>query len=163
MATDDNLKSVINKVKNNIDDSLTVELPKPNIEKPKTNNIGEQIAYYRKLKGMTQKQLCKLLGVYKTTITAYENKEIKLVNVEFLKKAFKVLDIEEKIILPEYETFIMNNQSEKLKKLLEDNNLSSYEFAKIVKVDDSNVQKWLKGKSVMSKSSYNKIKKKFKV
>ena len=134
-----------------------MELPKPIIEEPNTNNIGKQIAYYRKQKGLTQIQLADKLHVSKSCINAYENRELKLVNIEFLKRVFEVLEINNKIKLPQYEEFILNNQSQKLKKLLKENGLNYKQFSKTINVDYSNVKKWLKGQAIMSKTSYNKI------
>ena len=159
MATKDNINSLFNKLRESINCNIKLELPKPIIEEPNTNNIGKQIAYYRKQKGLTQIQLAELLNVSKSCINAYENRELRLVNVEFLKRVFEVLEINNKIKLPQYEEFILNNQSQKLKKLLKENNLNYKQFSKAINVDYSNVKKWLKGQAIMSKISYNKIRK----
>jgi len=159
VATKDNINSLFNKLRESINCNIKLELPKPIIEEPNTNNIGKQIAYYRKQKGLTQIQLAELLNVSKSCINAYENRELRLVNVEFLKRVFEVLEINNKIKLPQYEEFILNNQSQKLKKLLKENNLNYKQFSKAINVDYSNVKKWLKGQAIMSKISYNKIRK----
>ena len=157
MATKDNINSLFNKLRKYINCNIKLELPKPIIEEPNTNNIGEQIAYYRKQKGLTQTQLADKLHVSKSCINAYENREVRLVNIEFLKRVFEVLEINNKIKLPQYEEFILNNQSHKLKKLLKENGLNYKQFSKAINVDYSNVKKWLKGQAIMSKTSYNKI------
>lgn len=159
MATKDNINRLFNKLRESINCNIKLELLKPIIEEPNTNDIGEQIAYYRKQKGLTQTQLANLLNVSKSCINAYENRELKLVNVEFLKRVFEVLEINNKIKLPAYEEFILNNQSQKLKKLLKENNLNYKRFSKSINVDYSNVKKWLNGQAIMSKTSYNKIRK----
>lgn len=157
MATKDNINSLFNKLRKNIDCNVKIESPKPVIEEPNTNNIGKQIAYYRKIKGLTQNELAKNLNVSKSCINAYENRELRLVNVEFLKRVFEILEIEKKVKLPQYEAFILNNQSEKLKKILKENKLNYKQFSRTINVDYSNVKKWLKGQAIMSKTSYNKI------
>ena len=83
VATKDNINSLFNKLRKNIKCNIKLELPKPIIETPNTNNIGKQIAYYRKQKGLTQTQLAELLNVSKSCINAYENRELRLVNIEF--------------------------------------------------------------------------------
>lgn len=163
MATKNNINSLFNKLRENINCNIKLELPKPIIETPNTNNIGKQIAYYRKQKGLTQTQLAELLNVSKSCINAYENRELRLVNIEFLKRVFETLEIKNKINLPKYEEFILNNQSQKLKKVLKENNLNYKQFSKTINVDYSNVKKWLKGQAVMSKTSYNKIKNIYKI
>lgn len=163
MATKDNINSLFNKLRKNIDCNVKIELPKPVIEEPNTNNIGKQIAYYRKSKGLTQTQLAEKLNISKSYINAYENRELRLVNVEFLKRVFEVLEINNKIKLPQYEGFILNNQSEKLKEILKENNLNYKQFSKTINVDYSNVKKWLKGQAIMSKTSYNKIRNIYKI
>lgn len=159
MATKDSVNSLFNKLRENINCNVKIELPKPIIEEPNSNNIGKQIAYYRKIKGLTQTQLANLLNVSKSCINAYENRELRLVNIEFLKRVFEVLEINNKIKLPRYEEFILNNQSQKLKKVLKENNLNYKQFSKTINVDYSNVKKWLNGQAIMSKTSYNKIRK----
>lgn len=163
MATKNNINSLFNKLRENINCNIKLELPKLIIEKPNTNNIGMQIAYYRKQKGLTQMQLARLLNVSKSCINAYENIELRLVNTEFLKRVFEVLEINNKIKLPRYEEFILNNQSQKLKKLLKENNLNYKQFSKAINVDYSNVKKRLNGQAIMSKTSYNKIKNIYKI
>lgn len=163
MATNDRIDLLFSKMRKNINPNVEVVIPKPIIEKPEGDDIGKQIAYYRKIQGRTQKEICKKLGINRSTMNMYETKPIKLVNVKILKMIFKELNIENKIVLPDYEKFIFNNQAEKMQKLLKENNLTSYQFAKIVGVDDCNVRKWMLGKSVMSRASFNKIKEKFNV
>lgn len=163
MATKDNINSLFNKLRENINCNVKIELPKPIIEEPNSNNIGKQIAYYRKIKGLTQTQLARLLNVSKSCINTYENRELRLVNTEFLKRVFEVLEINNKIKLPRYEEFIFNNQSQKLKKVLKENNLNYKQFSKAINVDYSNVKKWLNGQAIMSKTSYNKIKNIYKI
>lgn len=158
VATKDNINHLFNKLRKNIEESIKIEIPKPKIEEPNNDNIGKQIAYYRKIKGLTQNELANILNVSKSSINAYENREIRLVNTKFLKKIFKVLDINNKIKLPEYEEFILDNQSQKLKKILKENKLNYKQFSKAINVDYSNVKKWLKGQAIMSKASYNKVK-----
>lgn len=158
MATKDNINHLFNKLRKNIGESIKIKIPKPKIEEPNNNNIGKQIAYYRKIKGLTQNELAKMLNVSKSCINAYENKEIRLVNIKFLKRIFEALEISSKIKLPEYEEFILDNQSQKLKKILKENKLNYKQFSKAINVDYSNVKKWLKGRVTMSKASYNKVK-----
>lgn len=160
METLYNIKSVIKDIKENVQNKVEVTIPKIRIEKPETDDIGKQIAYYRKLKGWNQTQLAEKLGVTKSCINSYENRPIKIVNVKFLKSIFNVLEIENKVNLPEYENFIFNNQQDGIKKILEENKLNCFQLAKIIGVDDTNVQKWTKGESVMSRKSYNRLVKK---
>lgn len=127
------------------------------LKMPDTTSLGEQIAYFRKLKGWTQIELAEKLGTCKECIRSYEHKCIKLINVKLLKKMIEVLDIEDKIILPPYEKFILYNQSKNMKKILKDYNLNVYRLAKEIKTDDSNVMKWVKGKSIMSRTSFEKL------
>ena len=72
VATKDNINSLFYKLRKNIKCNIKLELPKPIIETPNTNNIGKQIAYYRKQKGLTQTQLAELLNVSKSCINAYD-------------------------------------------------------------------------------------------
>ena len=44
-----------------------------------------------------------------------------------------------------------------MKNILEKYDISVYRLAKKLNTDDSNVMKWVKGKSIMSRTSYNKL------
>lgn len=155
--TTDSINNVFMEIKENSDFDKKIDFKIDTLEKPNTKSLGEQIAYYRKIKGWTQIELAKKLDTCKECIRNYEHKTIKLVNIELLKRIIEVLDIEDKIILPPYEKFILYDQSRNMKKILEDHNLSVYKLAKAIKTDDSNVMKWVKGKSVISRTSYNKL------
>ena len=111
--TRDNINDIFSKIKENSDFNEKINFKINELKEPNINNIGEQISYYRKIKGWTQIELAKKVNTCKECIRAYEHKTIKLVNVKLLKKIIKVLEIENKIVLPPYEKFILYDQSKK--------------------------------------------------
>ena len=155
--TTDSINNIFMEIKENSDFDKKIDFKIDTLEKPDTKSLGKQIAYYRKTKGWTQIELAKKANTCKECIRNCEHKTIKIVNIELLKRIIEVLDIQDKIILPPYEKFILYDQSRNMKKILEDYNLSVYKLAKAIKTDDSNVMKWVKGKSVISRTSYNKL------
>lgn len=130
---------------------------------PETDDIGAQLAYYRRSQGILQKDLCKKLKFKRGVISAYENREIKLVNVKILKSIIKELKIENKIKLPVYENFIINNQVENFQKLLKREKINILQFSKIIGVDYSNVKQWVRGESIPSRNSFKKVQAHFNV
>ena len=163
MATNECMDTLLNKIRDNIDSCVKLDMREYIIEKPRGKDIGKQIAYYRKLKGWKQEDLAEKLNVSRSCIARYENHPIKLVNIQFLKEIFRTLQITNKVELPEYEEFIIKNQQEQLKKILVANKLNAHTLSKIIDVDDSNVKRWIDGKSVMSKASFKKMKTKFNI
>lgn len=58
MATKNNINSLYNKLRKNINCNIKLELQKPIIEEPNTNDIGEQSACYRKQKRTNSNTTC---------------------------------------------------------------------------------------------------------
>lgn len=56
------------------------------------NEIAEKLLYYRKLKGITQRQLAESIGVKHNSISAWE-KGTNAIDIEVLYRICRVLDI----------------------------------------------------------------------
>ena len=119
--------------------------------------LGKQIKYYRKLKGMEQKELANVLKVSRDTIMDLENREIKMPNIELLNRIFEILDIKEKVILPDYIKFLMDKPEEKIKQFQKNNKLIHIKFAKLIGIDRSNLRKWINGQVQISRKGYEKL------
>ena len=122
--------------------------------------LGSQIAYYRKKCHLTQEELANKLNVSRDLIIRYETNKIgqKLINKDFLLKIFEYLDMTNKVMLNDYMGFILNDSTKALNKFLNENNIKRNELAKLMNVNKCMIEKWVKGTSIMSKKSFNKLK-----
>lgn len=119
-------------------------------------SIGEQIRHFRMIKGFTQKQLGKEIGIDRAYISEIEIGR-KEPSIRVLKKIIQILDVEEKIKIPKYTLFLMNNPSEKIKNFEKNNNLSNHEFAVLMRTNITYVKKWIEGKRTISRGVYKKL------
>lgn len=83
----------------------------------KKNNIGENIKYYRQLKGMKQSELAKAVGITATTLSKleYGSGSIKL---DTLSEIAKVLGVMPERLLFSPDSMVLN--SDVLKKIKEE-------------------------------------------
>ena len=124
-----------------------------------TDGIGKQIQYYRRLANIKQEDLCERLGCERGAIRHIESGEMKLVDVDFLKRVLRELGIEDKIVInDDYIDFLLHDPSKAISDYKEHNNLSTLDLSKMIGVDKSVIRKWETGKSQITRTSYNKLK-----
>ena len=119
-------------------------------------SVGEQIRHYRKIKELTQKQLANKIGVNRSYISEIES-DTKFPGIEVFRKIINVLEIENKIVIPKYRLFLMNDPTEKLKQFQKENNMSSHKMAMILKTNSAYVNRWINGQTRISESVYKKL------
>ena len=126
------------------------------------SSIGQQIKYYRELKGLTQEELGKAIGITKHTIRRIENQEMLLVNLPLLDKLITYLNIKNKInYTDDYIKFLMNNPAIQIQNYRKTKNITMYELSKILDTSYSTIKRWENGKSIISRKCYEKLKKLF--
>ncbi len=147
-------------IKDEFSSNIEMKLPSQNIIEPtKNTSIGKQIKYYRKLANLKQEDLSLKLGCSKDALQHIENREMKLVDINLLKKIIKELDIEDKInINDDYIKFLLNNPCKTIFKLRSDLGLSREEFSQILDVSITSVRRWELGNSNISRNKYEKLK-----
>ena len=130
----------------------------------KNQTIGKQLQYYRRIVNLRAKDMAKDLNIGYNTIWRLEEKSdseyrwnqksIKIVN-----KIIDYLQIRDKLDYSqnEYADFILNKKEEVIKELL--NIYSRKELAKKLDVTPDTITRWIKGKNIISKDAYYKIKK----
>ena len=134
MVTDDEIKELLVKVKEN----AKIELTKLKVDEVtlKNKTLGGQIQYYRKLNNMTQEDLASRVNLSRDAIIKYEdNKENKQLNMQTMKNLysiFKVLKMENSIELIRYEKFILQGQSSALRYIISILGITQKSFAKLV-------------------------------
>ena len=130
-------------IKDEFSSNIEIKLPRINIiELTKDSSIGKQIKYYRKLANLKQEDLSLKLGCSKEALQHIENREMKLVDINLLKKIIKELDIEDKInINDDYIKFLLNNPSKTIFKLGSDLGQSREEFSKRLNISITSVRR----------------------
>lgn len=144
-------------IKANIDTTKTLTIKEDN-PVLRDNNLGNQIAFYRKRKKLTQKQLAEILNISRDWIVKIENTRLKQINVELLKKIFKVLEMEDKVKLTAYLRYILNEPAKTLKIFLKDNNLNCVQLGKWMKTSPAVIRKWTRGNHVMNEYNFIRLK-----
>ena len=120
------------------------------------NSISSKLKYYRKINGLTRRQLEIQANIPMNSIKKYEDKNIYPTKEVSMKLAvFFKLDTkyfydsmyEEDLDISTTLNTFMNN-----------NNLSIRSLAKLINASTSTVSNWLSNKQPISRKSYNKLK-----
>lgn len=131
------------------------------IRLPMVNNasVGSQIKFYRELKGLTQEELGKAVGITRYTIRRIENQEILLVNLPLLDKLITYLEIEDKINYgDDYLVFIKNNPASQIRAYRKKKNITMYQLSVLLNTSYTTVKRWEYGKSIISRKCYERFK-----
>lgn len=156
MVTDDEIKELLAKVKNN----ARIELTKFKVDEVilKNKTLGGQIQYYRKLNNMTQEELASRVNISRDAIIKYENnKENKQLNMQTMKNyysIFKALKMENSIELTGYEKFILQGQSCSLKNIIAILGITQKSFEELVDKPYTTVKEWMQNRVNMSKKYF---------
>ena len=120
------------------------------------NSISSKLKYYRKLNGLTRRQLEIQANIPMNSIKKYEDKNIYPTK-EVSKKlaAFFKLDTEY-FYDSMYEEDI--DISTTLSTFMNNNNLSIKSLVKLINISEETVSSWLSNKQPISRKSYNKLK-----
>ena len=120
------------------------------------NSISSKLKYYRKINGLTRRQLEIQANIPMNSIKKYEDKNIYPTKKVSMKLAvFFKLDTkyfydsmyEEDIDISTTLSTFMNN-----------NNLSIKSLVKLINISEETVSSWLSNKQPISRKSYNKLK-----
>lgn len=105
------MKSLKNLIREQLKDKKFKENFYRGLEKTR---IATEIAYYREKRGLTQKELAKLLGTSQSTIARLENPFYDNYSINTLRKIAKILDLQLVVSLKEKsESVVENPVSEK--------------------------------------------------
>lgn len=123
-----------------------------------TSTIGEQIKYYRQIKGIYQKDIAKLLNIERYTMYHLENNSYKQIYLpEVIRKVINYLEIEDKIIWNDkYVEFIIKDRQHEIRDFRIQNNLTLKEFSNLMKISESTIVCWENNKKVISRKMYNR-------
>lgn len=135
---------------------MTFETRK-NIRNFKNNTVysgdfSNDIAKYRKIKDLSQKEFAKFVGVHSSTINSIENDREHKIKVETVKKILEV--IEDENILDDYCRFILNQKAE-MEKLIQQ--YGKYYICNTLAVHRSTLERWGRGKYQITREIFRKI------
>lgn len=149
-------------LRNELDTEITIHL-NPNWKIPtidKNSSFGEQIKHYRRLANIRQTELSVKFGCDRGVLDHIENRELKLVNGDLIKKIIKELKIEDKIVInDEYIKFLLNEPIKIITDFREKNNLTVRGLSKIIGIANTVIRRWEKGEEQITRKSFEKIKK----
>lgn len=122
----------------------------------KDNSISSKLKYYRKLNGLTRRQLEIQANIPINSIKKYEDKNI-YPNKEVSRKLATFFKLDTKYFYDSmYEDDI--DISATLSTFMNNNNLSIKSLVKLINISEETVSSWLSNKHPISRKSYNKLK-----
>ena len=120
------------------------------------NSISSKLKYYRKLNGLTRRQLEIQANIPMNSIKKYEDKNIYPTK-EVSKKLAAFFKLDTKYFydsMYEEDLYI----STTLSTFMNNNNLSIKSLVKLINISEETVSSWLSNKQPISRKSYNKLK-----
>lgn len=122
----------------------------------KDNSISSKLKYYRKINGLTRRQLEIQANIPINSIKKYEDKNIYPTK-EVSKKLAAFFKLDTKYFYDSmYEEDL--DISTTLNTFMNNNNLTIRSLAKLINASESTVSNWLSNKQPISRKSYNKLK-----
>ena len=156
------LANLFSKLKenDNIDENveLIVDREPKDIPKPELKDFADQMIYFRKLKGYTQRQAGEKIGVSEDTYRRYELREVEIIDLKKIDRIVKALDFTEKPKVSEYVEFLMSNPEKMLVKFFKESGISKNAFAKRAGFNRRSILEWINKEKSISEESYYKIK-----
>ena len=120
------------------------------------NSISSKLKYYRKLNGLTRRQLEIQINIPMNSIKKYEDKNIYPTK-EVSKKLAAFFKLDTKYFYDSmYEEDL--DISTTLSAFMNNNNLSIKSLVKLINISEETVSSWLSNKQPISRKSYNKLK-----
>ena len=120
------------------------------------NSISSKLKYYRKLNGLTRRQIEIQANIPMNSIKKYEDKNIYPTK-EVSKKLAAFFKLDTKYFYDSmYEEDL--DISTTLNTFMNNNNLTIRSLAKLINASTSTVSNWLSNKQPISRKSYNKLK-----
>ena len=120
------------------------------------NSISSKLKYYRKINGLTRRQLEIQANIPMNSIKKYEDKNIYPTKEVSIKLAV-FFKLDTKYFYDSmYEDEL--DISTTLNRFMNNNNLTIKSLAKLINASTSTISNWLSNKQPISRKSYNKLK-----
>lgn len=117
-------------------------------------HTGVKIRYFRHQKELRQKDLAEYVGFTRSAMTYFESTERDFYEIDVLKKISELLEVDIVDLLDDYNLFLYQGQSEKLKKFRKENHITQRQLAGYLGVDITKIKGWEQNKARMPKSNY---------
>lgn len=122
-------------------------------------NFAEQMIYFRRLHGYTQKEVAKAIGISESTYANYEENKTEVTNIKIVNRILKFLEFTEEPKVSNYVKFLMSNPEKMLEKYLKENKISKNQFSELSGISRRAMIDWFNHTKGISKESYEKIEK----
>lgn len=135
---------------------LLLHLTLPFEERPKSNQPGEYLRYYRLRNNLTTRQLAEQIGIVPATLLKYEQ-GITPIPYDTAVRLSERLKIDEELLCDSFATFIASPYTEALKAIRKELKLNQREFAELVGLKASYYYQMEKGNRRPSRKVYQQI------
>lgn len=116
----------------------------------------EQLAYYRKFRGLLGKELAALVGVNHATIVNYENQKSPFDYKNAVKIA-KVLEIDTALLLDDFNRFVCYPYYKRLIEVRSVLKMTQEEFSQFAGVSRSTYSAWEQGTWIPTRENYIRL------
>lgn len=116
---------------------LVYDLPKVDKAAPP----HEQLAYYRRLRGLSKDELAGMIGVSAGEIVNYE-KQFQEIYDDQAQKLAQALDMDSDLLLDDYTRFVAPGYGQRIKNIRNELGLSQNRFSQLLGVNRSTVSIW---------------------
>ena len=116
---------------------LVYDLPKADKAAPP----HEQLAYYRRLRGLSKDELAVMIGVSAGEIVNYE-KQFQEIYDDQAQKLAQALDMDSGLLLDDYTRFVSPGYGQRIKNIRNELGLSQNRFSQLLGVNRSTVSIW---------------------
>lgn len=135
---------------------LLLHLILPFEKRPKGNQPGEYLRYYRLRNNLTTRQLAEQIGIVPVTLLKYEQ-GITPIPYDTAVRLSERLKIDEELLCDSFAAFIASPYTEALKAIREELKLNQREFAELVGLKASYYYQMEKGNRRLSRKVYQQI------
>jgi len=119
--------------------------------------VADKLRYYRRRKGLLQREVADCIGIERTTYSAYEEDGRDYYPIDVLEQLAELYQVGVGELLDEYNTFLRNGQARQIGALRSEMQLSQIDFANHFGVRKEQLKKWEQGKARMGKMFWKRI------
>jgi len=124
----------------------------------KEMNFIDYVKEYRRNRKLSQREVAEKLKIDEDVYARYERKKLIVKSPELVDNLIDILEMDKsKIKIPEYVEFLRSNPNERIRKYIKENNITYKKFAKLAKVHEKTVSRWIKNKSDVSLKEFHNV------
>ena len=124
-----------------------------------SEDIIDKIHYYRNLKKISKLEMAQSVSIDEETYAKYENKKTCLINNEYINKFWDMLNVDEKLVLPEFNRFIEEYPLTKIAEIFKSYNISVNKLKNLTKLSTTALTGILRtnGNIKITSNTYKKL------